>query len=228
MEKGGKGYSAGKGKTSTKVVASKRRSSNVREKEPVNVTPVEIDSDSDSEGFIEDIDYSKPNGKSSSKGTSGKGSKGFSSGKAGGKGGIYSSSQKPPKKDTDTKLQLETPNGARVVMDCEAADILLEIQEHMVILSEDPTIKFPTSFDKAYQYTKEAKLYSDSKSVKDVLESLKNCGVTDGEICMIANIGPETVEEVYALIPSLKENKYKNEEPIKEALSNLSKVKIPQ
>ncbi|KAJ3699196.1 hypothetical protein LUZ61_002901 [Rhynchospora tenuis] len=228
MEKGGKGYAVGKGKTPAKVVASKRRSSNAREKEPVNATPVEIDSDSDSEGFIEDIDYSKSNGKSSSKGTSGKGGKGFSSGKAGGKGGVYSSSQKPPKKDTDAKLQLEIPNGARVVMDCEAADILQEIQEHMVILSEDPTIKFPTSFDRAYQYTKEAKLYSDSKSVKDVLESLKNCGVTDGEICMIANIGPETVEEVYALIPSLKENKYKNEEPIKEALSNLSKVKVPQ
>lgn len=28
-------------------------------------------------------------------------------------------------------------------MDCEAADILQQIQEQMVILSEDPTIKFP-------------------------------------------------------------------------------------
>jgi hypothetical protein len=37
----------------------------------------------------------------------------------------------------------EIPSGARVVLDCEATDILQEIQEHMVILSEDPTIKFP-------------------------------------------------------------------------------------
>ncbi|XP_078165677.1 uncharacterized protein LOC144560373 isoform X2 [Carex rostrata] len=168
MEKGEKGY-AGKGKTPFKVVASKRSSSG-REKEPVNASPVEIDSDSDSEGFIEEIDFSKSNGKLSSKGTSGKDGKGFSSGKAVGKGGIYSSSKKPPKRDTDVKLQLETPSGARVVMDCEAADILQQIQEQMVILSEDPTIKFPLSFDKAYQYTKEGKQYSDTKSVKDVLE----------------------------------------------------------
>jgi len=227
MEKGGKGY-AGKGKTPFKVVASKRGSSSGREKEPVNASPVEINSDSDSEGFIEEIDFSKSNGKLSSKGTSGKDGKGFSSGKAVGKGGVYSSSKKPPKRDTDVKLQLETPSGARVVMDCEAADILQQIQEQMVILSEDPTIKFPLSFDKAYQYTKEGKQYSDTKSVKDVLESLKNCGVNDGEICMIANSGPETMEEVYALIPSLKENRYENEEPIKEALSNLSKVKLPK
>ncbi|XP_078167289.1 DNA-directed RNA polymerases IV and V subunit 4-like isoform X2 [Carex rostrata] len=225
MEKGGKGHPAGKGKTPFKVVASKRGPSSGREREPVNASPVEIDSDSDSEGFIEEIDFSKSNGKLSLKGKDGKG---FSSGKAGGKGGVYSSSKKPPKRDTDVKLQLETPSGARVVMDCEAADILQQIQEQMVILSEDPTIKFPLSFDKAYQYTKEGKQYSDTKSVKDVLESLKNCGVNDGEICMIANSGPETMEEVYALIPSLKENRYENEEPIKEALSNLSKVKLPK
>ncbi|KAJ3694716.1 hypothetical protein LUZ60_000093 [Juncus effusus] len=216
MVKGSKGSSGnGKGKAPTKMVASKRGSS----KEPADSPHVEIDSDSDSEGFLEEKDYEQTNGKSSSKG-------GKSSGKAGGKGGIYSTPKKPPKKEADLKLKLDIPNGARVVMNCEVADILQEIQEHMVILSEDPTIKIPLSFDKAYQYSKDGKHYIDTKAVKTELESLKSCGVTDAEICMIANIGPDTTEEVYALVPSLKENKYRNEGPINNALNNLLSEKL--
>ena len=37
----------------------------------------------------------------------------------------------------------ELPKNAKCMMDCEAALILKGIQEHMVVLSEDPTIKIP-------------------------------------------------------------------------------------
>lgn len=37
----------------------------------------------------------------------------------------------------------ELPKNAKCMMDCEAALILKGIQEQMVVLSEDPTIKIP-------------------------------------------------------------------------------------
>ncbi|KAH9750048.1 DNA-directed RNA polymerases IV and V subunit 4 [Citrus sinensis] len=73
----------------------------------------------------------------------------------------------------------ELPKNAKCLMDCEAAHILEGIQEQMALLSADPTIKIPVS--------------------------LSEHGVTDGEICVIANICPETVEEAYAIVPSLKD-----------------------
>ncbi|KAK3155132.1 hypothetical protein QOZ80_2BG0199280 [Eleusine coracana subsp. coracana] len=110
-------------------------------------------------------------------------------------------------------------------MTCEAAELLQEIHEHMAILSEDPKIKIPESFDKAFQYAKEGTHFTNADAVKQVLEPLKKCGVNDGEVCMIANIGAETVEEVYALVPSLKAEKSLNQGPISEALAALAKIK---
>ncbi|KAK3158955.1 hypothetical protein QOZ80_2AG0143880 [Eleusine coracana subsp. coracana] len=110
-------------------------------------------------------------------------------------------------------------------MNCEAAELLQEIHEHMAILSEDPKIKIPESFDKAFQYAKEGTHFTNADAVKQALEPLKNCGVNDGEVCMIANIGAETVEEVYALVPSLKAEKSLNQGPITEALAALAKIK---
>lgn len=37
----------------------------------------------------------------------------------------------------------ELPKGARLLMDCEAAEVLQDIHEHMTVLSEDPKIKMP-------------------------------------------------------------------------------------
>jgi hypothetical protein len=45
------------------------------------------------------------------------------------------------------------------------------------------------------------------------------------QLCMIANIGPETIEEVYALVPSLKATRSINEGLITEALSALANIK---
>lgn len=41
------------------------------------------------------------------------------------------------------KFLVELPKNARLLMDCEAAEILHEIEEHKTILSEDPKVKFP-------------------------------------------------------------------------------------
>ncbi|KAK9224264.1 hypothetical protein WN944_012714 [Citrus x changshan-huyou] len=85
----------------------------------------------------------------------------------------------------ELRVEQELPKNAKCLMDCEAAHILEGIQEQMALLSADPTIKIPVSFDKG-------------------LLSLSEHGVTDGEICVFANICPETVEEAYAIVPSLK------------------------
>ncbi|KAI8544363.1 hypothetical protein RHMOL_Rhmol08G0290700 [Rhododendron molle] len=97
------------------------------------------------------------------------------------------------------KNEQELPKNAKCLMDCEAADIVQGIQEQMVVLSEDPTIKIPMP--------------------------LKAHGVSDSEICMIANICPESLDEVFALIPSFKGKKNKVTQPLKDALSELTKLK---
>ncbi|CAD6242617.1 unnamed protein product [Miscanthus lutarioriparius] len=198
--------------------------------------PVVVLSDSDSEGFVEELTpvHSKSNGKASSASlkTGGKASS-FSKGEASngkayssGKGGKGSSSHAvPTKSDAELKLELDIPPNSRMLMNCEAAELLQEIHEHMAILSEDPKIKIPESFDKAFQYAKDGNHFTTASSVKQALEPLKKCGVSDGEICMIANIGPETVEEVYALVPSLKANRSATEGSVTEVLAALANIK---
>ncbi|KAL6992923.1 hypothetical protein U1Q18_011039 [Sarracenia purpurea var. burkii] len=131
-----------------------------------------------------------------SEGDFGKGGKG---GKVGGKGPAPKESSK-----LELKVEQELPKDAKCLLDCEAADILQGIQEQMVILSEDPTIKIPIAFDKGLQYAKNGSHYTSPQSVRQILEPLKTHGVADSEMCMIANICPESVEEVFALIPSLQ------------------------
>ncbi|KAF7088169.1 hypothetical protein CFC21_091307 [Triticum aestivum] len=196
------------------------------------------DSDSDSDDFFEEEappTHSKSNGKASSdslktggkassfsNGEGSKGGKAFSAGK-GGKGSA--SNAKPAMSDAELKLQLDMSPNSILLTNCEAAEMLQKIQGHMAILSEDPKIKIPESFDKAFQYAKEGNHFTSAKLVKEILEPLKDYGVNDGEICMIANIGPETIEEVYALIPSLKATRSINEGKIAEALTALANIK---
>ncbi|KAK7331176.1 hypothetical protein VNO77_25394 [Canavalia gladiata] len=112
--------------------------------------------------------------------------------KSGGKGGkgdkvanggksSLSKDQQPSEPRIDQKL----PENIKCLMDCEAADVLQGINEQMVMLSRDPSIKIPECFDKG-------------------LRPLAKCGFTDSEICVIGNVCPETVDEVFALLPSLK------------------------
>jgi DNA-directed RNA polymerase II subunit RPB4 len=139
------------------------------------------DSGSESEGFVEELTpvHSKSNGKASSGSlkTGGKGSS-FSKGEAsqgkaysGGKGGKGSSSNVvPTKSDAELKLELDIPPNSKMLMNCEAAELLQEIHEHMAILSEDPKIKIPESFDKAFQYAKDGNHFRTASSVKQALE----------------------------------------------------------
>ncbi|KAL6912213.1 hypothetical protein ACP4OV_001018 [Aristida adscensionis] len=211
---------------------------NGRHKSSTNINIVNLDSDSDSEGFVAEPTpiRSKANGKAPAERlkTSGK-APSFSKGEAG-KGKTYStgkdgkgsaSTAVPTKSDAELKLELDLPPNSRMLMNCEAAELLQEIHEHMAILSEDPKIKIPESFDKAFQYAKDWKHFKTAESVKQALDCrpLKQFGVNDGEICMIANIGPENADEVYSLVPSLKATRSLTEGPMKEALAALANIK---
>lgn len=234
-EKGGMGFPIARKKVAFKsrpAAFNKQASTSMERRDsPTQDGPVEIDSDSDSEGFVNGgignsslgkASSLKANGKTSStsagKVDSGKGGKTAS----GGKGVLFPSSFKPPEAEVDLKLELDIPNDARILMDGEAASILQGINDSVSVLSDDPDIKMPDSFNKALEYCKACNGYTDIESARKILESLKEYGVTDGEICMIGNVCPETIDEVYALIPSLKSNRYKNEAPIKDALHKLS------
>ncbi|KAL6215750.1 hypothetical protein ACLB2K_015178 [Fragaria x ananassa] len=87
-----------------------------------------------------------------------------------GKGGQADGGAKKDKEPLQLKVENELPKGAKCLMDCEAADILQGIQDHMVILSKDPSIKLPVSFDRALQYTQKSTNYTDPESVRQVLQ----------------------------------------------------------
>ncbi|XP_062013707.1 DNA-directed RNA polymerases IV and V subunit 4-like [Rosa rugosa] len=203
-DKGGKGFTLpnGKGVKSTPLNDAPLKDSSAKSKKARNVQ------------FSSQGSKSDKSAPASSKANSGKGGKGDS--------GIGGKKEQEP---LQLKVENELPKGAKCLMDCEAADILQGIQEQMVILSKDPTIKLPVSFDRGLQYTKKSTHYTDPESVRRVLENLKTYGVTDGEICVIANVYPETADEVFALLPSLKARRIMLDDPVNDVLSELAKLK---
>lgn len=209
-EKGGKGFSLGK-ETSLKGkdddLTKSKKGRKVRFSYEGEESPANISSKSGGKG--------EPTIGDSLKG--GKGGKSMNGGK--------SSVPKEPAK-YELNVQPELPKNSLCVMDCEAGDILQSIQEQMVFLSRDPTIELPVSFDRGLQYAKIGARYTNPKTVRQVLESLKKYGVSDGEICVIANTCPETIDEVFALVPSLKAKRSKLSEPLKDILSELVKLRL--
>nr|GMC47124.1 DNA-directed RNA polymerases IV and V subunit 4 [Ipomoea batatas]GME17469.1 DNA-directed RNA polymerases IV and V subunit 4 [Ipomoea batatas] len=196
------------GKSSLKSPAS----SNGKDDSSVSNKGRKVQFDSDSL----DGNLSKSNGKASgSVGKGGKGGKG-SSGK-----GQTSKAPLP----LELRVEQEISENTKCLMDCEAAEILQGIHDQMTILSEDPAIKLPTSFDKGLMYAMRHKLYENYETVKQVLKPLKEHGVADSEMCMIANFHPESTDEVFALVPSLKGKKNKLQEPLKNVLEELAKLK---
>ncbi|MBA0839717.1 hypothetical protein Goarm_005420 [Gossypium armourianum] len=107
-----------------------------------------------------------------------------------------------------TPFGKELPENVKCLMDCEAASILEGIQDQMVILSSDPTIKLPESFGSGLQYAKTGSYYTNPQS-----------------ICVIANTCPETVDEVFALVRSLEAKRSKLAGPLKDVLDELAKLK---
>ncbi|KAI4298847.1 hypothetical protein L6164_032362 [Bauhinia variegata] len=147
----------------------------------------------------------------------------------GGKGDRVANDGKSPASKEPLPLELraeqELPANAKCLTDSEAADILQGIQDQMVMLSKDPAIKIPVSFDRGLQYAKSHSQYTDAESARRVLDSLTKYNVSGSEICMIANVCPETVDEVFALLPSLKGKRSILSQPLRDALNELAKLK---
>ncbi|KAG5609259.1 hypothetical protein H5410_020540 [Solanum commersonii] len=211
-EKGGKGFPLPKsGKSALKSPASKGKDdSSAKSKRGRKVQ-------FDSEGSL-DTNSTKSNGKadiSSFKGDLGKAGKGEKAGSAG-------KSQKAKAPDPlELRVEQELPANTTCLMDCEAADILQGIQENMVVLSDDPAIKLPVGL----AYAQRNRLYDNPQAVKQILEPLKQHGVSDGELCMIANFPLESVDEVFALVPSFKNKKSKLRVPLEKVLAELAKLR---
>ncbi|KAJ9567007.1 hypothetical protein OSB04_002973 [Centaurea solstitialis] len=183
-DKGGKG-----GKSALKSPAYKGKDDNSAKSKGRKVQ-------FDSEDMYDDKFDTNGNGKDET--PSAKGGKGDK----GGKSGKGSAKKEPP--PLLLKVEQELPENAKCLMDCEAAQILLGIQEHMVLLSKDPTIKIPSSFDRALLYANRGNHYTDPQSARKILESLKDQGLSEGEMCVIANTAVESVGEAFGLMPSLK------------------------
>ncbi|XP_050288201.1 DNA-directed RNA polymerases IV and V subunit 4-like [Quercus robur] len=154
--------------------------------------------------------------------------KGYS-GKGGGKGdkianGGKSTVFKEPQ-PLELKVEQDLPENVKCMMDCEALDILQGIQDQLPILSKDPEFRLPVPFDKGLQYAKRGVHYANPQAVRQVLEGLTKYGVSNSEICVIANVCPESDEEVFSLVPSLKAKRSKLREPLKGILSELAKLK---
>ncbi|CAN6546848.1 unnamed protein product [Malus baccata var. baccata] len=88
----------------------------------------------------------------------------------GGKGDTIANAKKKEPQPLELKIEQELPKSVKCMMDCEAADILQGIQEQMVMLSKDPTIKIPVSFDKGLQYANSTSRYTHPQSGRHVLE----------------------------------------------------------
>ncbi|KAI3856994.1 hypothetical protein MKX03_019054 [Papaver bracteatum] len=155
-----------------------------------------------------------------SKGDSGKGGKGGKTGKGWGKSSA-------PKLPVVVQLEIEKdlPKNAKCMMDCAAEAALQGIQDQLSILSRDPTIKLPLAFNKALEYAKGSSRYSNPLAVWHALEKLRVLKITESELCLISNVCPDTVDEVYALIPSLKTNRLTTEGAIKNLLYELDNLK---
>lgn len=155
----------------------------------------------------------------------GKGGKDDRMGKSGGKG---TTMREPVVQVNIAEVAFkneELPKNAKCLIDCEAAVILQGVQEHLTVLSEDSAIKMPDSFLSGLEYAKTGSDFTNAASVREALFTLKRSKVSDGELCMIGNFCPETVDEVYALAPSLKGNRLTTEGPIKDVLYELAKYK---
>ncbi|XP_073145740.1 DNA-directed RNA polymerases IV and V subunit 4-like [Henckelia pumila] len=172
----------------------------------------------DAEGLME-ANTPRSNGRDDTPGGWGKGGKGDK---------VANGSKKSTGKATppvERKLDQELPQNTMCLMDCEAAEILQGIQDQMIMLSQDPDLKIPVSFDLGLAYAKRTGNFTRPQAVKKMLESLKKFGVSDVEICLIANIHPESVDEVFALIPALKAKMDKLRDPLRIALNELANLK---
>ncbi|CAH2045974.1 unnamed protein product [Thlaspi arvense] len=205
-EKGGKGFKSSLKSTPSKYGSGKDDNS-TKSKKPKKV---QFDSLGTKESGYKIIQDSDDQFQGSAKG--GKGSKP--------KKTTLPKEPQPP----EFKAEKELPENAKFLMDCEAFQILEGIKAHIAVLSDDPSIKTPVSFDGGVEYVKYGSCYTNPQSVRQILEPLKKHGVTEDELCMIANACPESTDEVFAFLPSMKGRKDKIIQPLEEAVAKLSKL----
>ncbi|EYU27635.1 hypothetical protein ABFS83_13G138300 [Erythranthe nasuta] len=209
-EKGGKGYVPPKGgKSALKSPVSNGDKSKKGK-------AVQFDSE---DSFESDIPKSNGEKGSAPAGKGGKGGKGEK---------VANGTKKPTAKapsSTEKTLVDGLPPNSVCLMDCEAAEILQGIQDQMVVLSQDPDIKLPVSFDMGLSYAKRGGNLAKPQTVKKIFEPLKKHGVSESEICLISNVGPETVDEVFALVPALKPKMSTLKGPLRIALDELAILK---
>ncbi|KAF3451910.1 hypothetical protein FNV43_RR08006 [Rhamnella rubrinervis] len=222
-EKGGKMFSLPpkEGKSSLKSTPTKEASLKGKDDNSTKskkTKKVQFDTEAEARSNFSSKYGGKGDSPTTPKGDFGKGGKGDKTAS----GGKSSTKARQP---LELKTDQELPKNAKCLMACEAAEILEGIQERMVMLSKDPTIKIPVSFDKGLQCAERGNHYTNSQSVRRTLETLTKYGVMDGEICVIANVCPETTDEVFALLPSLKGKKSILSEPLNDVLIDLAMVK---
>ncbi|KAL8461732.1 hypothetical protein ACS0TY_033002 [Phlomoides rotata] len=208
-DKGGKGNSAKGGKSALKSPVGNGDNSTRLKKGK----KVQFDSEDSLESYTPNS-----NGKVSTPAAKGgKGDKVANSSKK--------STGKAPMPPVERRLEQDLPPDSMCLMDCEAAEILQNIQDQMIILSQDPDIQLPGSFDTGLTYAKRDGNFAKPQTVKGLFQTLKEHGVSDCEICMIANVGPDTADEVFALIPALKLKMSKLRIPLTHALGELAHLK---
>ncbi|CAN1753327.1 DNA-directed RNA polymerases IV and V subunit 4 [Linum perenne] len=188
MDKGGKGFSLPK--SSLKSTKNGKDDSSTK---PKGTRKVQFNN----EGTPEQIfDFS-----STSNGKSG------ASADKGGKGSTKMNGKASKSKETqplELRIDPELLKNAKCIMDCEAAEILQGVQDQMILLSRDPTIKLPVSFDRGMMHAQANARYSNPKSMGRHSALNLLFYITWLQISVIANVCPESAEEVFALVPSLK------------------------
>ncbi|PKU79475.1 hypothetical protein MA16_Dca000821 [Dendrobium catenatum] len=137
----------------------------------------------------------------------------------------YEASLRPSLEDSDLRLEVELPPDAKLLTDHEAAALLQNFNDENLATFTDQDFTIPDSYVSTLEYAKNAVHYHNFEHVKSALESLRDFGATDAEICMLGNTCPESYDEALALIPSLKDKEEWLEEELKKALATLAQFK---
>ncbi|PKU79476.1 hypothetical protein MA16_Dca000822 [Dendrobium catenatum] len=137
----------------------------------------------------------------------------------------YEASLRPSFEDTDLRLEIELPPDAKLLTDHEAGALLQIFNDENLATSTDQDFTIPENYVSTLEYAKNAVHYHNFEHVKSALESLRDFGATDAEICMLGNTCPESYQEALALIPSLKDKEEWLEEKLKQVLVTLAQFK---
>eukprot|EP00897_Mesotaenium_endlicherianum_P008665 jgi/Mesen1/7827/ME000417S07133 len=115
---------------------------------------------------------------------------------------------RPPQEEEDaSELKLgDDFTKAKCLMNAEVAIILRKKLETLQDSNptEDPHAQVTPVFEKALAYVERFSRHKNDEAVKQVREKLASeKNLSEFETCVIGNLGPDTLEEAKALVPSL-------------------------